>query len=102
MLAVVDNQLVRIEPVLDLQGGFRLGVTVDIGTMTGQLVMSTDLGPIEAGVHYHIMEEDKSLDVSLDGVTGAFVIERGYGQVKFRAIAGDQGCDAMLTVEPGQ
>jgi len=101
MLGLVDSQLVRFEPVLEYQGGFRLDVTFDPDTMSGRVQLMTGLGPVEAGVVYHVMEEDPGLDVGLaSSGPGNFIVRKGYGQVRFRAVLGNEhAVDATLVVE---
>ena len=91
MLAIVDNQLVRLVPVLEPRD---LSVIITEGRIQGMAGNE----PIETGVNYFVMKEDRTLDVTMNRRTGEFTLT-GHGTANLRAVFGNGHVDAELVVE---
>ena len=90
-LAVLDNQLIRFEPDLDVHD-FQVGMTDQ------QIQLYANQTPVISGVGYFVMKEDPGLDIVMNRATGHFT-STGYGQATLRAVALGQHVDVTLTVQ---
>jgi len=91
MLGIVDNQLVRLEPVLEPR---QLSVVLTENRIQGLAGGE----PVETGVSYFVMKEDPGLDIQMNKRTGEFAVAKGYGEARLRAVFGNGHVDTTLVV----
>jgi hypothetical protein len=81
MLALVDNTLTRIEPALDVQGGFSVRVGKPDIKGKGRVYVYAGSEIVQSGVRFFVM--DGKDDITLNKLTGEFQVKaRGKGVIR--------------------
>jgi hypothetical protein len=88
MLALVDNVVARIEPALEIQGGFSVDVQGPFKG-TGKITVKHGDEPLVSGVTFFTMTGDGA---KIDPRTGEFRVRKGE-KTRFRAIFSGQHRD---------